>query len=91
MRDRDADTVAQERKLKFRCWRLRDQFRQARADDRNIANGKLHENDLSWSRYQLLQKFRSNELSRELDAATKEHGFGELRQEEKSLRAPSFA
>ena len=91
MVDRDPGTVVHQRHLKFRCWRLRDQFRQARADDKNIAKGQLNENDLSYSRYQLLQKYRSNDLARELDEATTEHGFGDLRQEKKSLRAPVFA
>ena len=70
-RDRDDDTATQQRKLKFKCKRLRDQWRQARRDDVNITAGKLNDYELSWSRYYLLNQYRSTELSRKLDAATK--------------------
>ena len=90
-RERDDDTATQQRKLKFKCRRLRDQWRQARRDDVSISAGKLSEDELSWSRYHLLKQYRSDELSRKLDAATKEHGFGDLRLERKALLAPSFA
>ena len=71
--------------MKFKCRRLRDQWRQARRDDGSISAGKLSEDELSWSRYHLLQQYRSNELTRKLDAATNEHGFGDLRLEKKAL------
>ena len=87
----DNDTATQQRKMKFKCMRLRDQWRQARRDDRSIFAGKLREDELSWSRQHLLQQYRSNELTRKLDAATTEHGFGDLRLERKTLLAPSFA
>ena len=87
----DNDTATQQRKMKFKCLRLRQQWRQARKDDQSISDGMLTEDELSWSRRHLLQQFRSNELARKLDAATTEHGFGDLRLERKTLRAPSFA
>ena len=90
-RARDSDTATQQRKRKFKCLCLRQQWRQARKDDQSISDGMLTEDELSWSRRHLLQQFRSNELFSKLDAATKEHGFGDLRLERKTLRAPSFA
>ena len=90
-RARDSDTATQQRKRKFKCLCLRQQWRQARKDDQSISDGMLTEDELSWSRRHLLQQFRSNELTSKLDAATREHGFGDLRLERKTLRAPSFA
>ena len=89
-RERDDDTAAQQRTLKFKCTRLRNQWRQARRDDMSISAGNLNAYELSWSRYHLLNQYRSDELSRKLDAATREHGFGDLRLEMTSLQAPSF-
>ena len=89
-RDRDEDTVAQQKKLRFKCIRLREQWRQARKDDDNIFAGKLSEDEMSWSRWQLLKSYRSEELGRKLDALTYAHGFGDLRLERRALTAPSF-
>ena len=89
--DRDADTVAHQRRLKVKCWRLRDQCRQARRNANAISAGKLSEGDLSWSRWELLKQYRSNELTLKLDAATTEDGFGDLRLQGRALLAPSFA
>ena len=89
-RERDADTATQQRALKFKAKRLRDQYRQARNDHANISVGRLTENALSWFRRNQLQQFRSGELTLKLDAATREHGFGLLRQESRMLEAPHF-
>ena len=90
-RARDAHVADEQRAAKFECHRLRNQLRRARKDDCDINEGKLDVNSMSWRRWEVLQEFRSGELARKTDEATRKHGFGLIRTgTPTSLNAPSF-
>ena len=87
----DAHAADEHRAAKFECHRLRNRLRRARKDDRDINEGKLDVNSMSWRRWGALQEFRSGALARKTDEATRKRGFGLIRTgTPTSLNAPSF-
>ena len=90
-RARDAHIADEQRAAKFECHRLRNQLRRAKKDERDIKEGKLDVNSMSWRRWEVLQEFWSGELVRKTDEATRKHGFGLVRTGTPTLlNAPSF-
>ena len=87
----DAHLADEQRAAKFEFDRLRNQLLRAHKDDRDIKEGKLDVNSLSWRRREVLEDFRSRELARKTDKATRKHGVGLIRTgTPTSLNAPSF-
>ena len=90
-RARDAHVADEQHAAKFECYRLRNQLRRAKKDERDIKEGKLDVKSMSWRRWEVLQEFWSGELVRKTDEATRKHGFGLVRTgTPTSLNAPSF-
>ena len=85
-RNESADVVRQQRERKHRCNVLRSQKRHAVKMASALEAGKCLQPDM----YELAQRLRSGALDTELDALTRQHGYGKLHATDGYLSAPTL-
>jgi len=84
-KDKSDDDRLRDQRRKLKCHRLRFKCRMARA----LAKKRDHL-VLDDAQSRLLRQYENGDLQRQCDEATREHGFGQLLQEDTFLRNPCF-